>query len=67
MNEKAIQDFEAAVMAKMQRGMSREQAVNSVRREQPAITQAYLLATNQSLRAQRELSETFDAMARMAR
>jgi len=45
-NSDAIAEFNAAVTAKMTDGMSRQEAIRAVRRENPALHQAYLEASN---------------------
>ena len=58
-----VEDFDAAVVAMMQRGsVSRGEAGNAVRRRHPELAKAFLLETNPTQRAKRELTERFDAL-----
>lgn len=57
-----IEAFNNAVLLKMQCGMSREQAVNATKREQPALSRQFILASNPSMAATRQLMERFDVL-----
>jgi|GEM_PF-1009744 len=58
-----IEDFDSAVIAHMERyRCERLQAVDAVRRRNPKLAQAYLLATNNTQYAKRSLNERFDAL-----
>jgi len=56
----AIGRFNAAVRQKTAAGMSRAQAVVAVATADPALHQAYLLATNPGRREQRLIEEKYD-------
>lgn len=58
-----IADFDHAVLDMMNsHNLSREKAIGAVRRTQPKLAQAYLLATNNTKFAQRVLHERFDSL-----
>jgi hypothetical protein len=66
-SKKIISEFEGKVVALtqpigMRPGLSRRDAVNSVKLRHPELTQRYLLATNPGARRQRELKERFDCI-----
>lgn len=64
--ENAIEAFELAVLTHQNRYKSdRQTAVSAIRRSNPNLAHAYLIATNPGMRAQRELQERFDGMSKL--
>lgn len=55
----AVAEFGAAVQERMKSGMGRSAAIRAVAQAQPELHQSYLLATNPSGKANRQLTEKF--------